>query len=82
MIKIVKKNREVSLILGLMFLIQAAYAGPRIVGTYPLNQNTFSLSNPYGIAFDSKRNEVWVSGANSDNLVIINAGTKKNSRCH
>jgi len=53
------------------------FSEPRVLGHYPLNENQHWLNSPYGIAFDSSLNEIWVAGYYSKNIVIIDATTKK-----
>ncbi|MFC1521520.1 OmpL47-type beta-barrel domain-containing protein [Elusimicrobiota bacterium] len=52
-------------------------AESKVIDHYKLNENPHFLNSPYGIAYDSIHNEVWVTGFYSKNIVILDPQAQK-----
>ncbi|MBI5883540.1 MAG: PQQ-binding-like beta-propeller repeat protein [Elusimicrobia bacterium] len=58
-------------------LAASAWAGPSVQRTFQLSDSPFGIAAPSAVATDPVRHEAWVAGNYSNNLVIIDAVSRK-----
>ncbi|MFA6318006.1 MAG: YncE family protein, partial [Elusimicrobiota bacterium] len=61
----------------LLALSAPAWAGPSVERTFTLSDSPFGVSAPAAVAVDTARHEVWVAGNYSDNLVVVDAASRR-----